>query len=171
MSNVRPRKQLALLHEAVEHMNKLLLVVALIGIVAPAQGQSTSSKRGAAAVGSGLSEWADRQAALNTEIELAKAKAEIEVEKQKRLMDLQREQAQRSGNAPRPQAVADEDRESTKLARKHPQWALILTSSAFKSWLTTRGVAYEKLCVSATMADVAGSCIDDFFRARIVVAQ
>jgi hypothetical protein len=108
-----------------------------------------------------LSDWADRQAALDAEIELAKAKAAIELETQRKAQALRAEQ---------PLQGAD-GTEEVKLGRRHPQWSVIVTSSVFNTWLRTRPGWYQKMCAETPKADIMGSCIDDFFGAKIVQVE
>lgn len=133
----------------------------LVALTFSTETQAQASKRAAAGVGAALSDWADRQSALESEIELAKAKAAIELETQRKLQAMRNEQAQ-----PRPAGT-----EEAKLDKRHPQWVGILTSTVFNTWLLTRPNWYQELCQKTRLADVAGSCIDDFFKAKIVQAE
>ena len=151
----------------------IVLILSLIAVT-NVGAQSTSAKRGAASIGSSLSDWAERQMSLDAEIELAKAKAEIEIDKQKRLQALQQQQSDgKPLLAPKQQlpSYVDKDKEEAKLTARHPQWVTILKSSVFGSWLSTRSLSYQQVCRSTQSGDVMNSCIDDFFGAKIVQAQ
>jgi hypothetical protein len=138
-----------------------IMLTFLIAIAVNAHAQSPNTKRTLGGLGASMSEWADRQAALDAEIELAKAKAAIEVDTQRKL------QAIRTNQAPQ----RNPDQETEKLRQRHPQWVGILNSTIFKSWLRTRPNVYQDLCMSTPEAAVMGSCIDDFFNAKILQVQ
>lgn len=125
-----------------------LIALSLIG-----QAQSQSAKRAGAGVGAALSEWADRQAALNAEIELARTKAAIEIDTQRKL------QALRAGQSPEPTSEPEE----AKLGRRHPQWVRIITSTAFNNFLNAAPLSYAQTCRNTSKGVVLAQCIDDFF--------
>ena len=143
-------------------MSKVIIILTfLITVAIVAQAQSTSAKRGLGSLGASMSEWADRQAALDAEIELAKAKAAIELETQRKLQAIRTNQPTQRNS----------DQEASKLRQRHPQWIGILNSTIFKTWLRTRPNVYQDLCMGTTEAEVMASCIDDFFNAKILQAQ
>ena len=144
-----------------------IILILLVATSLDTQAQSTSTKRGLGSLGASMSDWADRQAALDAEIELAKAKAAIELDTQRKLQAMRASQA-----APVTQpSQRNPDQEATKLRQRHPQWIGILNSVVFKTWMRTRPNVYQDMCMSTSEADVMGSCIDDFFNAKILQAQ
>ena len=155
-------------------LRSLAFAICIFSLAITASAQSTGTKRGAAAAGRAISEWADRQAALDAEIELAKAKAEVEIDKQRRLRAIEREAAEQRPAGPSKNETTSPtnlEQEEAKLKERHPQWAFILRSSAYGSWLGTRSLAYQQVCRSTQLADVASSCIEDFFKTKILQAQ
>jgi hypothetical protein len=143
------------------------LCVVLLVSASSAAGQSARVSGALSGLGQSLSEMADRQAAVNAEIEVAKAKAEIELETHRR--KLQIEAAQR-----RPPAAAASlvpkaaDAEMTSL---HPEWARIVTSKVFMSWLNLQAMPFQRMCRTTGEAAVMGRCIDSFFNATVAVAE
>ena len=126
-----------------------------------AQPQSTSAKRGIGAAAGALSEWADRQAAINAEIELEEARADIEVDKQRRLRALRDEQArQRTPNN-------DDD----QMAKLHPQWIKIVTSNIFTTWLDGQPQSIQGMCKKTHEPLVLANCIDSFFNTKLAKAR
>ena len=143
-------------------MSKTAFIVTLLLMLAfDATAQSTGTKRALGGLGNSMSNWADRQAALDAEIELAKAKAAIELDTQRKLQAMQ-------ANQP---IQRNTDQEAEKLRQRHPQWISILNSSIFKTWMRTRPNVYQDFCMSTSEAIVMGSCIDDFFNANILQAR
>lgn len=139
----------------------LMVAACLIGMSLGGLTQAQSSKRAVGGLGSAISDWADRQAALDAEIELAKAKAAIEVDSQRRLQALRTEEASNRSL----------DEQVQKVAQSHPQWKKIVTSSIYKSWLRTRPIDYQDVCMRTVLANPMISCIDDFFNAKIAQVQ
>ena len=143
-------------------MYKAIIILTFLTVVTfAAHAQSTGVKRGLGSLGTSMSEWADRQTALDAEIELAKAKAAIELDTQRKLQAIR-------ANQP---IQRNPDQEASKLRQRHPQWIGILNSSIFKSWLRTRPNSYQDVCMVTTEAEVMVSCIDDFFNGKILQAQ
>lgn len=137
-----------------------ILILASIASSA-VQSQSTSAKRGVGAAAGALSEWADRQAALNAEIELERARADIEVDKQRRLRALRDEQArQRTPN-----------NDDGQMAKLHPQWVKIVTSNIFTTWLDGQPQSIQGMCKNTNEPLVLSNCIDSFFNTKLTKAR
>lgn len=143
-------------------VSKSVVLVALA--VASAAASPQSSKQSAGVVGRALSEWADKQIDANLEIELARKKAEIEVEKQRQLQELRQAQG---GQA----RQANGEGEEAKLRAKHPQWAYIVVSPAFKSWIEARPAVRQQECMRTQLASVMAGCIEDFFQTAVFRPQ
>ena len=127
------------------------------------QGSSAqTARRGIAAAAKELSDSMQRQADLDREIELARKKAEIEIEMNRQI------QADRITAARQSRPALSEEE---KMVAANPQWSKIFRSSAFNSWLVTRTQSYQDACKKTNSAEVATSCIEDFFNAVILQAR
>lgn len=137
-------------------MKTLVLLMALLLLVPAVGAQSPRARGGINGAVDALSSQLEREIAADAEIELAKAKAAIELDKQRKLMEME-------ASRRRPVVQSDPDAEMNRL---HPQWAKIVTSNVFNSWLDSRSKEYRTICLKTNMAVVLASCIDSFFDAK-----
>ena len=127
----------------------LLVIISLPSIV-----NAQTTKR---AVGA-MSDLANKYIDQEIEIETARKKAEIEVEKFRQL-----QQAQRASTNARSTSKGSENLQEKLLAARHPQWAQIVSSTAFHSWLTTKPPSFSQLCLATQEGLTLAHCIDEFF--------
>ena len=138
-----------------------MALVLLLTLATCAFAQSTGAKRGISGAASALSDWADRQAAINAEIELEKAKADIEVEKQRRLQEMRAD----------PSRQRAQDDQSQMMDKLHPQWKKIINSNIFSTWLDNQVPNYQEMCKRTKEALVLSGCIDTFFSTKLAKQQ
>ena len=141
---------------------KAIAIVFILSMLCSHGADAQSFMRGVAAGAKGLSESMQKQADLDRDIEFMRKKAEIEIEMNRRI------QADRIAAERQSRPVLSEEE---KMAAANPQWSKIFRSSAFNSWLVTRAQAYQDSCKKTNSAEVATSCIDDFFSAVILQAR
>ena len=135
----------------------LLLAATLIAsaaLLVPTTSSAQTVKRGAAALGQALSDMADRESAMQAELELARRKADIEFEQQKRLLELKRQ-----AEAPK---TSGQEQERI-LDATSPGWRRVLRSKMFGSWLDAQYPTYRTFCSRSHLAGEVRACIESFF--------
>ena len=135
---------------------RLFLVVALIAptlFLAPAASYAQAAKRGIAGAAQALADMAERESAMQAELELARKKADIEFELQKRLLELKR----------RSEAQAGGQEQERLLDASSPGWRRVLRSKMFGSWLEAQHQMYRTFCSKSNLAAEVRLCIESFF--------
>jgi hypothetical protein len=138
--------------------------MALLVLMACAPAFSQSERSRAAARGAlhglagALADQAERQIALEREIELAKKLADIEVDKQRRIAN-ERQGAQRQAVKVDPHIQQQLD----ALDKAYPQWWQIMNSRAYTTWAASQGDLYKRSC-ERTAIDIE-RCMLAFFDA------
>ena len=140
-------------------MRLIVLVVAAAFFSPPSHSQQT--KRAAAGMARVIEDMANREIAIEQEVEIFRRKAEIELELQRRLRSIDRSEA----STP---ATRKDDPEVQALQARHPQWVRIMTSAAFHGWLRQQPADVDAACRTSPYASVAGACIDAFLGPTVV---
>lgn len=138
---------------------KAAVVLALALLAAGVQAQSSSTKSALGAIGRAGQEMADRQLAIDAQVEAARRIAEIELEKERQI----RAMANGPGAAAR-DPVAEQ---MALLDRTWPGWRRVLVSEVFVSWLALQPENFQKMCRTTKQATDVTVCLNLFLAHRI----
>lgn len=138
---------------------KAALVLALAVLAAGAQAQSSSTKSALGAIGRAGQEMADRQLAIDAQVEAARRIAEIELEKERQIRAM--------ANGPATGARDPVAEQMALLDRTWPGWKRVLLSDVFVSWLVLQPENFQNMCRSTKLASEVTVCLNLFLKHRI----